>query len=105
MLLSVKTCNMWLMSGDSHLRLLIRNLCSMSTSIAQSQVVIYIFFFLYICLTFEDAAEKPSMKEIKGLGERLFGLGQLVANAKGILTNQAEMAQVIVRVFFSKYCW
>lgn len=49
------------------------------------------------CAKCLDAAEKPSMKEIKGLGERLFGLGQLVANAKGILTNQAEMAQGLVQ--------
>lgn len=46
-------------------------------------------------LLFTEEAERASMKEIKGLGERLFGLGQLVSTAKGILVNQSEMAQVI----------
>ncbi|XP_071836066.1 RB1-inducible coiled-coil protein 1-like isoform X2 [Apostichopus japonicus] len=49
------------------------------------------------CAKCLEEAERASMKEIKGLGERLFGLGQLVATAKGILVNQSEMAQGLVQ--------
>ncbi len=34
------------------------------------------------------------MKEVKGLGDRLFGLEQLLVGAKKYLQEQAEMAQV-----------
>ncbi|XP_071802766.1 RB1-inducible coiled-coil protein 1-like [Asterias amurensis] len=38
-----------------------------------------------------------SMKEVKGLGERLFGLEQLLTNAQKVLQEQAEMAQGMVQ--------
>ncbi|XP_014294856.1 RB1-inducible coiled-coil protein 1 [Microplitis demolitor] len=40
-----------------------------------------------------DAANKPEMKEIKGLGERLFALEQLMAQTKRLVQEQGELAQ------------
>ncbi|XP_071496470.1 RB1-inducible coiled-coil protein 1-like [Diadema antillarum] len=44
-----------------------------------------------------EAVSNPGMKEIKGLGERLFGLEQLLLQARRLLTEQAEMAQGLVQ--------
>ena len=41
-----------------------------------------------------ESVNNPSMKEVKGLGDRLFGLEQLLVGAKKYLQEQAEMAQV-----------
>lgn len=38
------------------------------------------------------------MKEIKGLGERLFGLDQLMRDAKNIVRQQGELAQSFLNV-------
>ncbi|CAG5085344.1 Similar to RB1CC1: RB1-inducible coiled-coil protein 1 (Homo sapiens) [Cotesia congregata] len=40
-----------------------------------------------------DASNKPEMKEIKGLGERLFALEQLMAQTKRLVQEQGELAQ------------
>lgn len=39
-------------------------------------------------------ADRPEMKEIKGLGERLFGLEQLMHEANKIVQEQNNFAQV-----------
>ncbi|XP_022084289.1 RB1-inducible coiled-coil protein 1-like [Acanthaster planci] len=44
-----------------------------------------------------DAVNNGSMKEVKGLGERLFGLEQLLTSAHKVLQEQAEMAQGMVQ--------
>ncbi|XP_030839330.1 RB1-inducible coiled-coil protein 1 isoform X2 [Strongylocentrotus purpuratus] len=44
-----------------------------------------------------EAVSNPGMKEIKGLGERLFGLEQLLLQARKLLNEQAEMAQGLVQ--------
>ncbi|XP_071965755.1 RB1-inducible coiled-coil protein 1-like [Antedon mediterranea] len=41
--------------------------------------------------------DNPGMKEIKGLGDRLFGLEQLLAQAKKTRQDQGEMAQSFVQ--------
>ena len=51
-----------------------------------------IYTLLFVTLT--DSVNNPSMKEVKGLGDRLFGLEQLLIGAKKYLQEQAEMAQV-----------
>lgn len=38
------------------------------------------------------------MKEIKGLGERLFGLDQLMRDAKTVVRQQGELAQAFLNV-------
>ncbi|XP_018336629.1 RB1-inducible coiled-coil protein 1 isoform X1 [Agrilus planipennis] len=40
-----------------------------------------------------ESSEKPDMKEVKGLGDRLFGLDQLMCEAKRIVQAQADLAQ------------
>ncbi|XP_031850148.1 autophagy-related 17 isoform X2 [Nomia melanderi] len=40
-----------------------------------------------------DSANKQDMKEIKGLGERLFALEQLMAQTKKLVQDQGELAQ------------
>ncbi|XP_044020497.1 RB1-inducible coiled-coil protein 1 isoform X2 [Aphidius gifuensis] len=40
-----------------------------------------------------DASDRPELKEIKGLGERLFGLEQLMSQAKRLVQDQGELAQ------------
>ncbi|KAK0161341.1 hypothetical protein PV327_009821 [Microctonus hyperodae] len=40
-----------------------------------------------------DASNKPEMKEIKGLGERLFALEQLMSQTKKLVQEQGELAQ------------
>lgn len=40
-----------------------------------------------------EAANKQDMKEIKGLGERLFALEQLMAQTKKLVHDQSELAQ------------
>ncbi|XP_074099585.1 autophagy-related 17 [Cotesia typhae] len=40
-----------------------------------------------------DASNNPAMKEIKGLGERLFALEQLMAQTKRLVQEQGELAQ------------
>ena len=44
--------------------------------------------------TLLDAINNPSMKEVKGLEDRLYGLEQLMFGAKKIVQEQGEMAQV-----------
>ncbi|XP_072026877.1 RB1-inducible coiled-coil protein 1-like [Amphiura filiformis] len=44
-----------------------------------------------------ESVNNPSMKEVKGLGDRLFGLEQLLVGAKKYLQEQAEMAQGMVQ--------
>ncbi len=41
-----------------------------------------------------EAINNPSMKEVKGLEDRLFGLEQLLFGAKKIVGEQTDMAQV-----------
>lgn len=43
-------------------------------------------------------AESTHMKEIKGLGERLFGLDQLMRDAKTVVRQQGELAQAFLNV-------
>ena len=44
--------------------------------------------------TLLDAINNPSMKEVKGLEDRLYGLEQLMFGAKKIVQEQGDMAQV-----------
>ncbi|XP_012255239.2 RB1-inducible coiled-coil protein 1 isoform X2 [Athalia rosae] len=44
-----------------------------------------------------EAANKQDMKEIKGLGERLFGLEQLMFEAKKLVQEQADLAQALLQ--------
>ena len=44
--------------------------------------------------TLIEAINNPSMKEVKGLEDRLFGLEQLLFGARKIITEQQDMAQV-----------
>lgn len=44
-----------------------------------------------------DATNMPDMKEIKGLEERLFGLEQLMFEAKRIVQEQGDLAQAFVQ--------
>ncbi|XP_033110064.1 RB1-inducible coiled-coil protein 1-like [Anneissia japonica] len=44
-----------------------------------------------------EKVDNPGMKEIKGLGDRLFGLEQLLAQAKKTRQDQGEMAQGFVQ--------
>ena len=44
--------------------------------------------------TLLDAIDNPSMKEVKGLEDRLYGLEQLMFGAKKIVQEQGDMAQV-----------
>ena len=48
------------------------------------------FFILYI----QDSSDNTSMKEIKGLDERLISLQQRLILAKQFVQDQADMAQV-----------
>ncbi|XP_038046178.1 RB1-inducible coiled-coil protein 1-like [Patiria miniata] len=48
-------------------------------------------------ITTLEAVNNGSMKEVKGLGERLFGLEQLLTSAQKVLQEQAEMAQGMVQ--------
>lgn len=43
-------------------------------------------------------AESTHMKEIKGLGERLFGLDQLMRDAKKVVQQQGDIAQAFLNV-------
>lgn len=36
----------------------------------------------------------PSMKEVKGLEDRLYGLDQIMSGAKNVVREQSDMAQV-----------
>ena len=44
--------------------------------------------------TLIEAINNQSMKEVKGLEDRLFGLEQLLFGARKIITEQQDMAQV-----------
>ncbi|XP_046398308.1 RB1-inducible coiled-coil protein 1 isoform X2 [Ischnura elegans] len=44
-----------------------------------------------------DATNVPDMKEIKGLEERLFGLEQLMFEAKKIVQDQSDLAQAFIQ--------
>lgn len=44
-----------------------------------------------------EAANKQDMKEIKGLGERLFGLEQLMFEAKKLVQEQGDLAQALLQ--------
>ncbi|XP_071450707.1 RB1-inducible coiled-coil protein 1-like isoform X2 [Hetaerina americana] len=44
-----------------------------------------------------EATNKPDMKEIKGLEERLFGLEQLMFEAKKIVQDQSDLTQAFVQ--------
>ncbi|XP_070556941.1 RB1-inducible coiled-coil protein 1-like [Ptychodera flava] len=44
-----------------------------------------------------EAVDNASMKEIKGLGDRLFGLEQLMAGARKIVQEQGDMSQGFVQ--------
>ncbi|CAG0886467.1 unnamed protein product [Darwinula stevensoni] len=46
----------------------------------------------------EEAASNSSMKEIKGLEERLYGLEQLMCETKKLVQDQAELAQSICEI-------
>lgn len=46
--------------------------------------------------TFEAVANQ-SMKEVKGLEDRLYGLDQIMSGAKRLVQEQAEMSQVSLR--------
>ena len=67
------------------------------------------YYYYIICLQFDekvkesllteaqtllDAINNPSMKEVKGLEDRLYGLEQLMFGAKKIVQEQGDMAQV-----------
>lgn len=41
------------------------------------------------------------MKEVKGIGERLFGLDQLLANARKIVQEQGDLAQSFQQVIIT----
>ena len=41
-----------------------------------------------------EAVDNPSMKEVKGLEDRLYGLEQLMYGARRLVQEQGEMAQV-----------
>lgn len=43
-------------------------------------------------------SENIHMKEVKGLGERLFGLDQLLRDAKNLVKQQGELAQAFLNV-------
>lgn len=43
-------------------------------------------------------AEEKTMKEMKGIGDRLFGLEQLLCNAKKLVQEQSDLAQSILQV-------
>ena len=45
-----------------------------------------------------EAINNPSMKEVKGLEDRLYGLEQLMFGARKLVQEQTEMAQVIIRL-------
>lgn len=42
--------------------------------------------------------DNPEMKEVKGIGERLFGLDQLLNNTKKYVQEQADLAQSFLQV-------
>lgn len=44
------------------------------------------------------SADNPQMKEVKGLGERLFGLETLMREAKKYVQQQADLAQSFLKV-------
>jgi RB1-inducible coiled-coil protein 1 len=44
-----------------------------------------------------SSAERPEMKEIGGLGERLYGLEQLLVEARKKVQEQGEMAQALLQ--------
>lgn len=44
------------------------------------------------------AAEHGEMKEVKGLGDRLFGLEQLMVETKRYVTEQTDLAQSFQQV-------
>ena len=43
--------------------------------------------------------ENASMKEVKGLEDRLYGLDQIISGARKVLNEQTELAQVARRLF------
>lgn len=52
------------------------------------------------CKNAVDKAHQPGMREIKGLGDRLFGLEQLMQETKRCVQEQRELAQAFLAVFF-----
>ena len=42
--------------------------------------------------------QNDSMKEVKGLEDRLYGLDQIISGARKIVQEQAELAQVILHL-------
>lgn len=40
--------------------------------------------------------DNPSMKEVKGIEDRLYGLDQILSSAAKVVQEQGDMAQVII---------
>lgn len=47
-----------------------------------------------------ELADNNEMKEVKGLGDRLYGLEQLMLEAKRYVLEQCELAQAFFQVTF-----
>ena len=41
--------------------------------------------------------DNPSMKEVKGIEDRLYGLDQILSSGKRVVQEQGDMAQVSIR--------
>jgi len=50
-----------------------------------------------------STVDNPSMKEVKGLEDRLSGLDQLMHGARRIVDEQVDMAQVCTRITHSQW--